>query len=317
MESRYIDRPALSAAICEARARGGRDADKVSASTPRMRSVRDIAKVEQVPCEVDEIENVWIELPDGCRLAARLWLPRDARKKPVPALLEYLPYRKRDLTRSRDERIHPYFASQGYACVRVDIRGSGDSDGLLVDEYSARELEDALEVLAWIAGPPWCDGGIGMFGKSWGGFNALQIAALAPPQLKAVISVCASDDRYADDAHYMGGCLLNENLVWGANLLAYAACPPDPQVSGEAWRKRWLERLEQMPLYPARWLRHQRRDDYWRHGSVCENYTAIRCPIFVIGGWADGYTNAVPRLLAGLRVPRKGLYRPLGPRLPA
>src|SRR3954462_8443651 len=168
MESRYIDRPSLSAAICEARARGGRDADKVSARPQRMRRVLDIAKVEEVPGEVAEIENVWIELPDGCRLAARLWLPRDARKKPVPALLEYLPYRKRDLTRSRDERIPPYFAGQGYACVRVDVRGSGDSDGLLVDEYIARELEEALAGLAWIAGQPWCDGGIGMFGKSWG-----------------------------------------------------------------------------------------------------------------------------------------------------
>jgi uncharacterized protein len=266
--------------------------------------------VEDLPCPIDEIENEWIAMRDGCRLAARLWIPKDAKRSPVPALLEYLPYRKRDFTRSRDEPVHRTFASHGYACARVDIRGSGDSEGILRDEYSAQELEDALDVLAWLSAQPWCDGAVGMFGKSWGGFNALQVAALDPPQLKAVISVCASDDRYADDAHYMGGCLLNENLVWGSGLFTFNAYPPDPWISGPRWREKWLDRLNNATLFPALWLRHQRWDSYWRHGSVGENYRAIRCPVYAIGGWADAYTNAVPRLLAGLSAPRKGLIGP-------
>jgi uncharacterized protein len=208
---------------------------------------------------IKEIENVWIEMRDGCRLAARLWLPEQAVASPVPALLEYMPYRKRDLTRARDEPMHRYFAAHGYACLRVDVRGSGDSDGVLTDEYTQQEHEDALDLLSWIAAQPWCDGAVGMFGKSWGGFNALQVAALDPPQLKAVISVCASDDRYADGAHYMGGCLLNENLIWGAGLLTYSACPPDPDISGPRWRDAWFKRLETIPLFPAVWLRHQHR----------------------------------------------------------
>ena len=183
---------------------------------------------------IEEIENVWIPMSDGCRIAARIWLPKSAETTPVPAILEYIPYRKRDFMRARDEPIHRYFAQAGYAAVRVDLRGSGDSDGLLLDEYTQQEQDDALEIIAWIAAQPWCTGAVGMMGISWGGFNALQVAARRPPALKAIITLCSTDDRYADDAHYMGGCLLNENQQWGSILLTYGAYPPDPEIVGRA-----------------------------------------------------------------------------------
>ena len=251
-------------------------------------------------------EHFFIPLADGVRLAARAWFPE---APSAPAILEYIPYRKRDGTRGRDEPMHGYFAQAGYVAVRVDMRGSGESDGLLHDEYLAQELEDAAQVIDWLSRQPWCDGNVGMMGKSWGGFNALQVAALRPPALKAVITVCSTDDRYADDIHYMGGALLNDNLWWGAIMLAYQARPPDPALRDD-WRQVWLERLDAMPFWPALWLKHQRRDEYWRHGSVCEDYSAIQCPVFAVGGWADAYTNAIPRLLAGLDVPRLGLIGP-------
>ena len=260
--------------------------------------------------EIIVTEHLFITLSDGARLAARLWLPKDAADKPVPAILEYIPYRKRDGTRGRDEPMHGWFARQGYAAIRVDMRGSGESDGHMGDEYLARELEDACEVIDWLGRQSWCDGRVGMMGKSWGGFNALQTAALRPPALKAVITVCSTDDRYADDVHYMGGALLNDNLWWGSIMLAFQARPPDPVLVGESWRSQWLERLRGLPFFPALWLAHQRRDAYWRHGSVCENFSAIACPVFAVGGWADAYTNAIPRLLEGLSVPRRGLIGP-------
>ncbi|MCW4148959.1 CocE/NonD family hydrolase [Halomonas sp. 18H] len=271
--------------------------------------------VSDFPREVQEEED-WITLADGCRLAIRIWRPVDAESDPVPAILEYLPYRKRDLTAMRDAQTHAYWAGHGYAGVRVDMRGSGESDGVLTDEYLQQELDDGVEILQWLGKQPWCTGDVGMIGISWGGFNGLQIAALQPPELKAVITLCSTDDRYADDVHHMGGCLLGDNLSWASTMFDGNTCPPDPQLVGERWREMWMERLEHSGLWLATWLQHQRRDDYWKHGSVCEDFSRIRCPVYAVSGWADGYCNAVFRLLEGLDVPRKGLVGPWSHKYP-
>src|SRR5438093_2235342 len=266
--------------------------------------------IRELPRRIHEIENLTIPMSDGVRLAARVWLPEDAESDPVPAILEMIPYRKRDGTAARDAMIHPYLAGHGYACLRVDLRGTGESEGVLLDEYLEQEQDDALEAIDWIAQQPWCTGRIGMMGISWGGFNSLQVAARRPPQLGAIITLCSTDDRYADDAHYMGGCLLTENMTWGAAIFSHGALPPDPALVGESWRRMWLNRLEIHAPWIERWLMHQRRDAYWRQGSICEDYGAIACPVYAIGGWADAYKNAIPRLLEHLRVPRKGLIGP-------
>lgn len=260
------------------------------------------------------VRDDWIEMPDGCRLFARIVLPADAEREPVPALLELLPYRLADGTAVRDATYHPYLAGHGYAAVRVDMRGSGNSDGILLDEYLPQEQGDAVALIAWLAGQPWCTGSVGMFGKSWGGFNALQVAARRPPALKAIISTYSADDRYADDVHYMGGCVLgHEALSWASYMLGINALPPDPRHVGAHWRELWRRRVEETPPFAEAWLAHQRRDDFWRQGSVCEDYGAIECAVYLVGGWADGYTNTVPRALAGLSaagVPCRGLIGP-------
>ncbi len=124
------------------------------------------------------------------------------------------------------------------------------------DEYSEQELQDAVDVIAWAVSQPWCSGTVGMMGISWGGFNCLQVAAKQPPALKAVISLCSTVDRYADDIHYKGGCLLNENFGWGSTMLSYSSRPPDPAIVGDAWREMWLNRLENEPFLSPLWLRH-------------------------------------------------------------
>ena len=257
-----------------------------------------------------------IILADGTGLAARIWRPADSERDPVPAVLEYLPYRRRDGTCERDMLTHPYFASRGYASVRVDMRGSGDSDGVLLGEYLRQEQDDCLEVIAWLAAQPWCSGAVGMIGISWGGFNGLQIAARRPPALKAVISLCSTDDRYADDIHFVGGALLNDKMGWADHMLAISCSPPDPATVGERWREMWLRRLDEQGLWIIDWLRHQRRDAFYRHGSVCEDWSAIQCPVYAVGGWADGYSNAIFRLLRNLQVPTKGLVGPWAHKYP-
>ena len=272
--------------------------------------------IKSFPRKVREIPNTFIALPDGTRLAARIWMPVDADKKPVPAILEYLPYRKRDGTHVRDALTHPYIAGHGYACVRVDMRGNGDSDGLMADEYTQQELDDAVDVIAWLVAQPWSTGKVGMMGISWGGFNGLQVAALQPPGLDAVITLCSTDDRYTDDIHYKGGCLLNENLGWSATMFAYSSRPPDPALVGDRWRAMWLERLENEPLLAIPWLEHPHRDAYWKHGSVNEDIGAIKAAVLAVGGWNDAYTNAVPRLVSGIRSPVKGIIGPWAHKYP-
>jgi putative CocE/NonD family hydrolase len=272
-----------------------------------MRTFRDT-----FPHRVREIENAWIPMLDGVHLAARIWLPADVEKSPVPAVLEFIPYRKRDGMARRDEMMHPWFAGHGYAAVRVDLRGSGDSEGLLDDEYAPQEQEDGLAIIDWISRQPWCSGNVGMIGISWGGFNGLQIAAHRPEALKAIITVGSTDDRYGDDVHYMGGAQLSSNFTWAQTFFSDLTRPPDPAIVGERWKEMWLERLRNETFFIRRWLAHPCRDAYWRHGSVCEDYAAIQCAVLAVGGWADSYTNAVPRLLRGLKGPCRGIIGPWG-----
>ena len=269
-------------------------------------------RVHELPHPVRVARHVWIPMRDGVRLSARMWLPEGADENRVPAILEYIPYRKDDATLASDDPRHRYLAGHGYGCVRVDLRGSGDSEGILRDEYLPQEQDDAEDVLAWLEQQAWCTGRVGMIGISWGGFNGLQVAARRPPQLGCGISLCSTDDRYADDVHYLGGCVLGADMLsWASTMLAYNARPPDPAIVGDGWRAMWLERLRETPRYIEAWLAHQRRDAFWKHGSVCEDYEALACPVYMVGGWNDGYTNAIPRFLAGLPRAAQGPDRAL------
>ncbi|MGA5454673.1 CocE/NonD family hydrolase [Streptomyces umbrinus] len=272
--------------------------------------------IENLPHTTRQEDHVRIPMPDGVHLSARIWRPVSSDDSPVPAILEYIPYRKGDLSSVRDSVHHPYIAGHGYACVRVDLRGTGDSEGVLTDEYLEVEQSDAEAVLDWLAARPWCDGTTGMMGISWGAFAALQVAARRPECLRAIVISSFTDDRYSDDMHYMGGAMLSDNLAEAGTMFAYATCPPDPSAVGERWREMWHERLEAAEPWVLNWLRHQRRDSYWRHASVCEDYAAVRCPVLASSGWADGYSNAVTRLLAHLDVPRKGLIGPWSHKYP-
>ncbi|MGW5275479.1 CocE/NonD family hydrolase [Streptomyces sp. NPDC004044] len=244
-------------------------------------------------------EDVWIPLPDGTRLYARIWRP--VTDEPVPALLEYLPYRLSDWTAPRDRQRHPWYAGHGYASVRVDARGHGNSEGLPGDAYDETGPADGVAVVHWLAGQEWCSGRVGMFGISWGGSISLRIAALAPEPLKAIVTVCSTDDRYDNDVHYMGGSVLAVGMhARAATTPAFAARPPDPAHVGDGWKAMWLKRLEAVHPPVHTWLAHRTRDAYWTHGSVCEDYSAIEANVLAVGGWHDPYRDTVLRLVAHL-----------------
>jgi uncharacterized protein len=261
------------------------------------------------PRQIKNLETVWVTMRDEVKLAVRIILPVDAERDPVPAVMTYQPYRRRDLSRGWEERAY-YLASHGYAAVMPDIRGSGDSEGLTKDEYLQAQTDDGMEVIAWLATQPWCTGKVGMIGLSWAGFTSLQVAFNRPPALKAIITSGFTDNRYTDDAHYLGGTIVQDMFLWGSDFFTLLGLPPDPAVVGSRWRRMWKERCEAIEFPVATWLKHQTYDAYWKHGSVCENYGAIQCPVYAVDGWTDGYTNSVPRVMEHLSVPRKALIGP-------
>ena len=258
------------------------------------------------------IENHWIPMRDGVRLAARFWIPEAAESERVPVVWEYLPYRLWDDLRWRDDKTAEDLAPYGIAFVRVDVRGTGNSEGVMTDEYDIPELTDGVEIIAWLARRPWSNGSVGMRGISWGGINALQVAAMRPPELKAIMPMGCVVNRYTDDAHYMGGAYGEENMGWGTSFKGHMAAPPDPKVVGAEWEALWRQRLLATPDIMRTWTAHQSYDQYWKRGSIAASYAAITCPVYVVDGWGDPYENVIGELLENLKVPRKGLIGPWG-----
>ncbi|MFE4605882.1 CocE/NonD family hydrolase [Kitasatospora indigofera] len=260
-------------------------------------------------------EDVRVPLADGVELHARIWRP--VTEEAVPALLEYQPGRLADGTAARDSERHPWYAGHGYASVRVDVRGHGNSGGQPGEEYSAQELADGVAVVGWLAARPWCSGNVGMFGLARGGTTALRIAALAPPALKAVVTVCADDDHRDGDAHHLGGALLAAGThARSAGLLSLAACPPDPRYVGDDWRRIWLDRLAALepPVHP--WLTHRAGAGEGRSGREAEEYRAIRAAVLAVGGWAAPGRDTVLRLVEHLTAPVRGLLGPWSQQYP-
>jgi len=252
--------------------------------------------------------HAFITMADGVRLAATLYVPDG--DGPWPAILEALPYRKDDLTASyRTE--YARLSDAGYVVCRVDVRGTGTSEGVAEDEYPEIEQRDMNEVIAWLASQDWCTGNVGMYGTSYSGFNSIQVAMTRPPALKAIIPIYATDDRYADDVHYFGGALKALDLVdYPTYMTGLNALPPVPSLYGEGWRAAWEQRVHENEPWVIRWLEEQTFGPYWQHGSLRPDYGVIQAATMIVAGWADGYTNNSLRTMAALTCPRRLILGP-------
>ena len=256
--------------------------------------------------KIKTIENEWIPMPDGIRLAARIFLPEGALGRPVGAVLEYLPYSKRKGYRRVDDKTASWLVTRGFAFVRVDVRGTGESGGLIFNEYDLPEQADAEPIIRWIARQPWCNGKVGMRGISYGSITSFQAAAKGIPELKAIAAAMGTENGYTDDVHTLGGCVINEKVVWGTMWKQIMIDPPDPELVGESWREMWLVRLRAQGPVVSEWMRHQLVDQYWRD-RIMTDYSKVKCAVYVIGGLEDSYINTVPRTLERLSCPRKGI----------
>lgn len=266
------------------------------------------------------VKNVMIPMRDGVRLAADLYMPHGEAatqgRDRFPIVMDYIPYRKDEANPSYD--YYSYLPKHGYIVARVDIRGTGASEGINVDEYTLQEQLDGYDTIEWLAAQPWCDGHVNMMGISYGGFTCLQVASHAPPHLTSIIPVDFTDDRYTDDCHYRGGLMRKYYDIghYGNMMIVYNAMPPHMEWSGEKWAALWEQHLACNEPYLLKWFKHQIDGDYWRPGSVRDFPERIKCPVFMIGGWKDGYTNPPLRLMQALRVPRKVLIGPWNHAMP-
>ncbi len=244
--------------------------------------------------------DVRIPARDGIELSANIWRPRPTSGPETarsPVVLEMIPYGKDSWRRNADVGRGEWFAARGYAFCRLDVRGTGSSGGVARDEYTEAETQDGYDAVEWLAAQPWSSGKVGMWGISYGGFTAIQVAKLGPPHLAAIVPFYATDDRYRDDVHYRGGCVTASELSqYAVSQVAMNAMPPDPAFRGDGWLEEWRRRLEATPIWLFTWLRHQVDGPYWRQGSLAPDYAALRVPIFQVGGWNDSYVDPVLRI---------------------
>ena len=254
-----------------------------------------------------EITTTWITMSDGVRLAADLYWPSEANvDSKYPILLEYLPYRK-DESRARNYALYSYFLENGYIVARVDIRGTGNSEGETVPyEYSDIELDDGEEVIEWLSKQQWSTGNIGMFGISWGGFNSIQMAMRNPPALKAFISVMSTEYLYQEDVHYMDGIMVaGDSWMMRHDLDNSIPGAPDFKMDDE-----WIEKRFDVKPSVFSYMRQQRDGAFWDRASAKDQYHKIKIPGYHIGGWYDGYRNSLLRMLENVEAPVKAMIGP-------
>jgi putative CocE/NonD family hydrolase len=242
--------------------------------------------------------DVRVPTRDGLTLSANVFLPRGA-AGPVPVILNTDPYRKDDWSAGWDLSLAGYLAERGYGYCRLDVRGTGSSDGVALDEYTEAETLDGHDTVEWLARQSWCTGAIGMWGLSYGGFTSIQVAATRPPHLRAIVAVQATDDRYTDDVHYVGGAMtVSELAQYAVSQVAMNALPALPSAWGDRWEERWRERLEATPVWLFEWARQQRDGPYWRRGSLAPDYGRIEAAVLQLAGWMDEYVDAALRIQA-------------------
>ena len=286
---------------------------------------------------LDDVQQPYFEkitMKDGINLSARIWKPNMQNKQEFPVILEYDAKWTSVCSSIEDEKRMHFFAENGFVCIRVDVRGTGDSEHNLennhkFDPHTEIEESDCIQVINWISSQSWCIGNIAMIGKGRGGTTALQVAASQrkPTELKAIIVSNATDDRYKHGICFSGDCLLGQSMLKRGNQLnAWSLRPPNPAVIGghiQNFETIWKNRLESFSPITENWLSNQDSNDlYWQSkiynnnniNNINESINKIDIPIFLWDGFNSFTKNAFFTLLETLpsSTPRRAIIGPWG-----
>lgn len=186
------------------------------------------------------------------------------------------------------------FVRAGYVVAYKHVRGTGDSDGTFPDkEYSDHELDDAVEMIGWLARQPWSTGRVGMFGTSWSGFNSMMVAARRPPALRAIVVNVGTDNFYHEDARFPSGIFHMDDYIMAADIMLVTT-PPGRDPFDETLLR---QRFDQQPWSLTK-IRQQRDGEFWRRSlRRDQDPRAGEVPTMMIGAWHDPYRDAALRAL--------------------
>lgn len=258
--------------------------------------------------EVEFVQDVRIPTGDGdVTLSGDLYRPHHS--DPVPALLMVLPYRKDGAAGIAAQASFRWYAQRGYACMLVDFRGTGSSDGVMRPPFDPGEADDAVAAIEWLAAQPWCTGSVGMWGASYGGIMSMRTAARRPPALKAIIPIVGMIDMEHDFAHpggVRGG--FASLLSWGVGNLAAQLLPPLHAHHSEAEQSRWRKRLHEAEPYMLDLFRHGPGDPVWRERVV--DPSTITVPSLCVAGWRDLFCDSSIRAYEEIPAPKKLIAGP-------
>jgi predicted acyl esterase len=256
-------------------------------------------------------ERLFVTTKDNVSLALLIKRPKSAEKFPV--LMTYTPYRVSTGLGGVDLLD---FAKYGYATVIFDVRGTGDSSGISDSVYSDGERSDGLFMIDWASKQSWSDGKVGLWGISYGAIISLQMAAKAPSPLKAIIARSGSDDPFAEWTN-LGGTPRNYIYEsYSPFMSARNFAPPSAKLWGDKWRDIWRERLEGNTPWGISFLNEIEDSQFWRDRACRSELDQIDCPVFVVEGWSDWYSNPMLRIFKKLKGERRALIGPWGHQWP-
>ena len=258
--------------------------------------------------EVKLTKNIIIPTRDGVELAADLLLP-DA-PGPFPVVMTYYPYHKDGLIGAGYVVEEPIeIAKRGYAHVFLDMRGTGSSAGFQKGVMRGQQWEDGYDAVEWIAGQDWCDGNVGMWGLSYGGFTSINVAALAPPHLKAIVPMMG-DVTTSGWSHPGGAQRLFGSMVWFPMMICMNYLPPMYTDEEGRWLKVWQEHLEKNTDWLFHLYDHTTEDEWQRDGAALYHLDKVKAAVYVMDGWRDIFAPGNFMMYNGLKSPKKIMMGP-------
>jgi putative CocE/NonD family hydrolase len=255
--------------------------------------------------------NVGIPMRDGTLLYADVYRPALANGRPAagrfPAVLVQTPYGKSRATALLSPAARPLFIRHGYVEVVVDVRGTGDSEGVW-DVLGEKEQRDYYDTARWVVAQPFSDGSFATYGGSYLGIDQLLTAAQRPPGLKAVFAMVAADDMYRDWIGH-GGAMTSQFPLWLGQQSAPNLAPSPPVVVSDPLAAVSIGVARATQRAAARALASATIGDdlvydgpFYRARSPGEVVARVTAPTFVVGGWHDLFQRGAPRLYDELRL---------------